>query len=93
MNDMERIDFYDDETGEKITFDILSAIQYKEDGYLLVIESDTEESQEENDEVLAYVLKATYLEGDDIIYEIVEDDELLDIVFPMLEEQIESFEN
>lgn len=90
MSDMERIDFYDDETGEKITFDILSAIQYKEDGYLLVIESDT---QEEEDEVLAYVLKATYLEGDDIIYEIVEDDEILEIVFPMLEKQIETFEN
>jgi len=90
MNDMERIDFYDDETGEKITFDILSAIQYKEDGYLLVIESDT---QEEEEEVLAYVLKATYLEGDDIIYEIVEDDEILDVVFPMLEKQIETFEN
>ncbi len=87
---MERIDFYDDETGEKITFDILSAIQYKEDGYLLVIESDT---QEEEEEVLAYVLKATYLEGDDIIYEIVEDDEILDVVFPMLEKQIETFEN
>ncbi|WZL80016.1 DUF1292 domain-containing protein [Vallitaleaceae bacterium 9-2] len=87
---MERIDFYDDETGEKITFDILSAIQYKEDGYLLVIESDT---QEEEEEVLAYVLKATYLEGDDIIYEIVEDDDILDVVFPMLEKQIETFEN
>jgi hypothetical protein len=87
---MERIDFFDDETGEKIIFDILSAIQYKEDGYLLVIESDTDDEEEE---VLAYVLKATYLEGDDIIYEIVEDDELLEIVFPMLEEQIESFEN
>jgi hypothetical protein len=87
---MERIEFFDDETGEKIIFDILSAIQYKEDGYLLVIESDTDEEEEE---VLAYVLKATYLEGDDIIYEIVEDDELLEIVFPMLEEQIESFEN
>jgi hypothetical protein len=90
MSDMERIEFFDDETGEKIIFDILSAIQYKEDGYLLVIESDTDEEEEE---VLAYVLKATYLEGDDIIYEIVEDDELLEIVFPMLEEQIESFEN
>jgi len=90
MSDMERIEFFDDETGEKIIFDILSAIQYKEDGYLLVIESDTDEEEEE---VLAYVLKATYLEGDDIIYEIVEDDELLEIVFPMLEEQIDSFEN
>jgi hypothetical protein len=90
MSEMERIEFFDDETGEKIIFDILSAIQYKEDGYLLVIESDTDEEEEE---VLAYVLKATYLEGDDIIYEIVEDDELLEIVFPMLEEQIESFEN
>ncbi len=86
---MKQIDFFDYETEENIKFDILSAVQYKEDGYLLVVESGCDFDEE----VTAYVLKATYLEGEDIIYEIVDDDLLLDIVFPMLEDQIEAFEN
>lgn len=84
---METLIFTDDETGEEIEFAVLSAIQYKEDGYILV--ADLEEL--EKDEVTAIVMIASFVEGDDIIYEIVEDDELLEIVFPMLEDEMEDF--
>ncbi len=85
---MKTIQFVDDATGEEIVFAVLSAVQYKEEGYILVIE----ENEIDNDEATAYVLKATYTEGEDIIYELVSDDDLLDIVFPMLEEKVEDFE-
>jgi hypothetical protein len=86
---MKTIHFIDDITGEEVVFAILSGVQYKEDGYILAIE----ESEYESDEATAYVLKATYMEGDDIIYEIVDDQTLLDVVFPMLENSMDDFEN
>lgn len=86
---MKTIHFVDDVTDEEVVFAILSAVQYKEEGYILVIE----EAEIDDEEATAYVLKATYLEGDDIIYEIVDDDIILDIVYPLLEENMDEFEN
>lgn len=86
---MKTIHFVDDVTGEEVVFAILSAVQYKEEGYILVIE----ENEIDDDEATAYVLKATHIEGDDIIYDIVDDDILLDIVYPLLEENMDEFEN
>ncbi len=86
---MKTIYFIDDITGEEVNFAVLSAVQYKEDGYILVIE----EHEIDLDEATAYVLKATYIDGDDIIYEIVEDDDVLDKVYPLLEEKMDEFEN
>ena len=86
---MKTIDFIDDVTGEEVVFAVLSAVQYKEDGYILVIE----QNEVDAEEATAYVLKATYIEGDDIIYEIIDDDILLDIVFPLLEDNMDEFEN
>ncbi len=86
---MKTIHFIDDITGEEVNFAVLSAAQYKEDGYILVIE----EHEIDLDEATAYVLKATYIDGDDIIYEIVEDDDVLDQVYPLLEEKMDEFEN
>lgn len=86
---MKTIDFIDDVTGEEVVFAVLSAVQYKEDGYILVIE----ENEVDAEEATAYVLKATHIEGDDIIYEIIDDDIILDIVFPMLEDNMDEFEN
>jgi hypothetical protein len=86
---MNKIHFIDDVTGEEINFVVLSAVQYKEDGYILVIE----EAEFDEPEATAYVLVATSADGDDIIYEIVDDDDLLEIVYPMLEETMDNFEN
>ena len=86
---MQTIDFIDDVTGEEVVFAVLSAVQYKEDGYILVIE----ENEVDAEEATAYVLKATAIEGDDVIYEIIDNDILLDIVFPLLEDNMDEFEN
>jgi len=84
---MEIIHFVDDITGEEVKFAVLSAVQYKEEGYILVIE----EAEIDDDEATAYVLKATFIEGEDIVYEIVSDDEILETVYPLLEENMDSF--
>ncbi len=89
MYKMETLVFTDDETGEEIVFAILSAVQYKEEGYILVVEED----DLENDEVTAYVMKATYIEEEDLIYEIVDEDAILEVVYPMLEDAMDTFEN
>lgn len=86
---MKTIHFIDDITGEEVNFVVLSGAQYKEDGYILVIE----EHEVDLEEATAYVLKATYIEGDDIIYEIVEDDDVLEAVYPLLEDKMDEFEN
>lgn len=86
---MNTIHFIDDITGEEVDFVVLSGIQYKEEGYILVIEAE----EYDEPEATAYVLKASYAEDDDIIYEIVDNDELLDIIYPMLEDNMDSFEN
>lgn len=82
---MKTINFIDDATGETVVFSILSAITYQEEGYLLVIE----EAEAQAPDATAYVLKAMYLEEEDVIYELVSDDEVLDIVYPLLEEAVE----
>ncbi len=86
---MNIIQFIDDVTGEEVEFAVLSAIQYKEEGYILVIES----KEVDLDESTAYILKATSIDGEDVIYELVDDDAILDIVFPMLEDNMDDFEN
>ena len=86
---MKTIQFVDDVTGEEVDFAIVSAVQYKEEGYLLVIES----KEIDLEEATAYVLKATYIDGEDIIYELMDDDELLDVVYPLLEENMDNFDN
>lgn len=86
---MKTIQFIDDVTGEEVEFAIVSAAQYKEEGYLLVIEK----KEIDLEEATAYVLKATYIDGEDIIYELMDDDELLDIVYPILEDNMDEFDN
>lgn len=87
---MESIFFTDEDTNEEIEFFILSATKYEEESYLLLAEKDVYE--EDEDEVEAYVMKAAYDEGEDVIYEIIEDQALLDIVYPILEEKMDDFE-
>lgn len=84
---METLKFIDDETGDEIEFAILSACQHKEDGYILV--ADVNDLDDE--ELTVMVMVAQYIEGDEIVYEIVEDDDLLAVVYPKLEEKMEDF--
>ncbi|WP_193774330.1 DUF1292 domain-containing protein [Vallitalea guaymasensis] len=70
---METIVFTFEETGEDVEFAILSSLEYEEETYLLAVEKD----ELELDDMTAYVLKAISLDGEDVIYEIVDDDDEL----------------
>ncbi|GMQ64020.1 DUF1292 domain-containing protein [Vallitalea maricola] len=70
---METIVFTFEETGEDVEFAILSSLEYDEETYLLAVEKE----ELELDDMTAYVLKAISLDGEDVIYEIVDDDDEL----------------
>jgi len=70
---VETIVFTFEETGEDVEFAILSSLEYEEETYLLAVEKD----ELELDDMTAYVLKAISLDGEDVIYEIVDDDDEL----------------
>ncbi|GMQ56806.1 hypothetical protein AN1V17_12000 [Vallitalea sediminicola] len=70
---METIVFTFEETGEDVEFAILSSLEYDEETYLLAVEKD----ELELDDMTAYVLKAISIDGEDVIYEIVDDDDEL----------------
>lgn len=82
---MDRISFYDEDTNEEVVFCVLSMVSYEEENYILVIEEAEIDLEESN----AYVMREIEVDGDDVTYEIVEDDVILDVVYPMLEENIE----
>lgn len=85
---MDKIPFIFEETGEEVVFAILSTVQYKEVAYLMVVDED----ELDDDDVTAYILKATAIDGEDVIYDIVDDDDEIDAVAPLLEEALEDFD-
>jgi hypothetical protein len=77
-----------EETGEDVEFAILSSLEYNEEKYLLAVEKD----ELELDDMTAYVLKAISIDGEDIIYEIVDDDDELLPVSEKLMDLIEDID-
>jgi len=66
----------EDEDGNSIDFAVLDEASYNGVGYLLVLE----EASMDDDDAEASIIKAVNAEGDDIIYEFVEDDDELTAV-------------
>ena len=72
-----------DEDGNQIKLFVVEETQLSGIKYLLVCESDNEE--EDSD---AYILKEVSVEGDDVVYEFVEDDVEFDAVAKLFEELV-----
>lgn len=79
---METLQFRFDETGETVEFCIVAKTQMNEIAYLLVIDAETMDSDEQE----AYILKAVEMDDEDIIYEIVDDDAELAKLEPRFDE-------
>ncbi|MDR2648437.1 MAG: DUF1292 domain-containing protein [Clostridiales bacterium] len=60
-----------DENGESVDFVVLDEASYNGTDYLLVLE----EESVDDDAAEASIIKAVNTEGEDVIYEFVEDDE------------------
>ena len=67
---------------------ILDTIEYKEDLYDILVADDDEE--EEETEVV--ILKKVSESGDDVEYDVVEDEETLDAVFELFKDAFEEEE-
>ena len=72
-----------DEDGNQIKLFVVEETQLSGIKYLLVCESDNEE--EDSD---AYILKEVSVEGEDVVYEFVEDDVEFDAVAKLFDELV-----
>lgn len=79
---MEKIIFTFDDTNEKVEFYVLEQTKINGETYILVTDS-------EEDDAECLILKQTAAEEQDSIYEIVEDDTVLDAVSKVFEELLE----
>ncbi len=79
---MEKIKFTLPEDGEVVEFFCLEETTINEQKYLLVSEEETGESE-------GYILKVVSQEGDDLTYEMVEDDEEFTAMVKVFEELME----
>lgn len=85
---MDTIKFHFDETGEDVLFVVIGSIDYNDETYVLVVE----EEEIENDDMTAYILKVTGEDGDDVLYEIVDDDDELAEVSSKFDDVLENFD-
>ncbi|PKM96185.1 MAG: DUF1292 domain-containing protein [Firmicutes bacterium HGW-Firmicutes-1] len=85
---MDTIKFVFDETNEEVIFAVIGSVEYNEEVYLMVVE----EEELENDDMTAYILKATEVDEEEVIYEIVDDEEELDAVTELFEDVLDNFE-
>ena len=85
---MDKIKFTFDETNEDVVFCILGSTQFNDVGYVLVVEENDMESEEPD----AYILKAVEADDVDVYYDIVDNDDEIDAVLPLLEKYLSDFE-
>ncbi|MCD7736151.1 MAG: DUF1292 domain-containing protein [Lachnospiraceae bacterium] len=80
---MDKIEFYPVEGGEKACFFVLEETRINGKVYLLVTESEDEETE-------AYILRDTSKDGDEnAVYEFVEDDDELEAISKVFAELLE----
>ena len=85
---MQKITFTDEETKREIEFVVLSTAVVDDQRYMLVVEDENGDDQLD-DMMSAYVIKEVRAEEDDVIYEIVSDENELELVTEELMDQIE----
>ena len=79
---METVKFHDDEMNEDLEFYVLEQTQINGDTFLLV----TEEEEGDSD---AFILKQVNGQDDELVYELVEDDNVLDGLAKIFAELLE----
>lgn len=85
---MDKIQFTFDETGEEVLFCVLGSAQMNEIAYILVVD----EKEIEDDDMTAYILKATEADEVDVFYDLVDDDDELHAVIPLLEKYLDEYD-
>lgn len=85
---MDTIKFTFTETNEDVIFAILGSVEYEDNVYLMVVE----EEELESEDMTAYIMKAIEEDGEEIVYEIVDDEDELDALTERFEEVLENFD-
>ena len=85
---MDKIKFTFDETNEEVVFCVLGSTQYNDMAYILVVDEKDIESAEPD----AYILKAVEADEVDVYYDIVDDEDEIELVLPELEKFLDNFE-
>lgn len=83
---MDRIEFVFEETNERVTFCVITNTQMNDIAYLLVVE----ESELDLESPTAYIIKAVAIDGDNVIYELVDDEDELSAVSERFDELLET---
>ena len=84
---MERISFTDVETGSEQWFFVLEQTQLGGDTYLLVTDADT--GGDDDEDAVAYILKAKGEDGENMTYEEVTDQKTLDVLSNVFDELLD----
>lgn len=85
---MEKISFFDEESGEEQDFYILSETVINQQSYLLV----TDQNPDEQEETDCYIMKKMAESDGEISYELLEDQKTIDAVFAVFREELEDTE-
>lgn len=85
---MDKIPFTFEETGEEVVFCVLGNTQMNEVAYILVVD----EKELDEEDMNAYILKAVEADDVDVYYELVDNEDELDAVVPLLEKFLDDYE-
>ena len=85
---MDKINFVFEETGEEVTFAILGNVEKDGIAYLMVVD----EEEIESEDITAYILRASYMDEDSVVYEIEDDDDKLDELIDMFQDVMDHFD-
>ncbi len=85
---MEEIIFRDVDTGEEIPFSVIDRVEISNQLYLLTAESQSKDDFSDE----CYIMKATFDDGNDISFAIVEDESELELIQSIFNDRLEEFE-
>lgn len=82
-----KVEFKIEDTGEKVQFYVIEQVTINNATYLLVTEDN-----EAFDELEAYILKEKNIDGEEVLYEIVENEEELTFIYKVFAEKIDEYD-
>lgn len=85
---MDTIKFTFSETNEEVLFAVLGSVEHEGDAYLMVVD----EEELEDEDMTAYILKAIEEDGEEVVYEIVDDENELDAVTELFNDILENYD-
>ena len=90
MEEMDNIVVLLDEEGNEITFELIDAVEYNDETYVVLLPANPQTEEEEHE---VTILKVAVDEHDEDVFVVEEDEDVLDEVFEIFQRQMEEYEN